>query len=313
MASNAEKSRLFPTTVSKRIESIGPLYQALRAGGTATFADKKFWDAPSKSLKEASELGQQVPIIFSTNADPNYAFGWAVLTSVEKLPNRYTFSNLVEFREPVHFDDLPKYDLGSGTKIGTRQTTSRPYNLIPTPYDRLKQQPDSQQTTSADSKPRNNTSDVFSTALGETNESPQAEVKGLDETPASTNSGANAQKTDSSEPVLLSSPEGKRLLKLHIKRERKTKLAKAKKRLVQTECGCFKCVVCDFDFSERYGPHGDGFIECHHTKPLSDRLEEEETHLEDLELVCANCHRMLHRGKVMLSIPELRVVLRPTN
>lgn len=137
MASSADKSNLFHTTVSKRIESIGPLHQALRAGGTATFADEKFWDAPSKFLKEANKLGQKVPVIFSTNADRNYAFGWAVLTSVEKHPNRYTFSNLVEFHEPVHFDDLPKYDLGSSSKIGTRQTTSRPYNLIPTPYDRF--------------------------------------------------------------------------------------------------------------------------------------------------------------------------------
>ncbi|RLT04684.1 MAG: hypothetical protein DWI21_13970 [Planctomycetota bacterium] len=114
----------------------------------------------------------------------------------------------------------------------------------------------------------------------------------------------------SSEPLLLSSPEGKRLLKLHSKRERKPALAKEKKRLVQAECGCLRCAVCNFDFLDRYGSQGDGFIECHHTKPLSNRLEEEETLLEDLELVCANCHRMLHRGRQMLSISELRAMLR---
>jgi hypothetical protein len=28
--------------------------------------------------------------------------------------------------------------------------------------------------------------------------------------------------------------------------------------------------VCHFDFAGRYGDRGKGFIECHHTKPLSD-------------------------------------------
>lgn len=124
--------------------------------------------------------------------------------------------------------------------------------------------------------------------------------------------GANSQPQGSTDPVLLSSPEGKRLLKFHLTRERNPKLAKEKKRLAQAEFGCLRCAVCTFDFTDRYGPHGDGFIECHHTKSLSDRLEEEETLLEDLELVCANCHRMLHRGSRMLSIAELRAMLLPT-
>ena len=112
--------------------------------------------------------------------------------------------------------------------------------------------------------------------------------------------------------VLLSSKEGKRLLKVHKTIERNPALGREKKRLAQSELGCLRCAVCNFDFSRRYGPHGDGFIECHHTKPLSDRLEEEETLLEDLELVCANCHRMLHRGSRMLLIAELRAMLLPT-
>lgn len=116
-----------------------------------------------------------------------------------------------------------------------------------------------------------------------------------------------------SAPILLASPEGKRLLRLHRTRERDPNLVKEKKRLAKIETGNLACVVCGFDFGSRYGPHGDGFIECHHTNPLSARLEEEETRLEDLELVCANCHRMLHRGKVMLSIHELRAMLRPAN
>ncbi len=49
-----------------------------------------------------------------------------------------------------------------------------------------------------------------------------------------------------------------------------------------------------------------GFIECHHTKPVATLVEGEKTHLDDLVLVCANCHRMVHRGKPWLSIGELK-------
>jgi predicted HNH restriction endonuclease len=106
-----------------------------------------------------------------------------------------------------------------------------------------------------------------------------------------------ASETSPSPPAtMLSTPEGKKLLKLHITRERNSSLVTEKKRLVKLEFGTLACSVCSFDFGCQYGEHGDGFIECHHTKPLSERSVEEETRLEDLALVCANCHRTLHRG-----------------
>lgn len=70
-----------------------------------------------------------------------------------------------------------------------------------------------------------------------------------------------------------------------------------------------KCKVCDFDFEELYGEWGEGFIEVHHVQALADNKGEEiETNPKtDLTVVCANCHRMIHRKKgITLTIEELK-------
>jgi predicted HNH restriction endonuclease len=45
----------------------------------------------------------------------------------------------------------------------------------------------------------------------------------------------------------------------------------------------------------KYGSLGSGFSEVHHLRPLSQRKSNEPTRLEELSIVCSNCHRMLHR------------------
>ena len=71
-----------------------------------------------------------------------------------------------------------------------------------------------------------------------------------------------------------------------------------------------QCEVCLFDFEKRYGPRGHGFIEAHHTRALATLMEDSTTKAEELALVCANCHRMIHSQKPWLSIEELRAILR---
>ncbi|WP_020568824.1 HNH endonuclease [Neolewinella persica] len=70
-----------------------------------------------------------------------------------------------------------------------------------------------------------------------------------------------------------------------------------------------KCKGCGFDFEEVYGEWGAGFIEVHHLQSLaSNEGKEVETDPEtDLAVLCANCHRMVHRKKeVTLTIEELK-------
>ncbi len=106
-----------------------------------------------------------------------------------------------------------------------------------------------------------------------------------------------------------SAAEGRELLRVHRSRERNQRLVARKKRDVLAETGRLACEACDFDFAEAFGPLGEGFAECHHTLPLALAVGERRTKLSELAVVCANCHRMLHR-RPWHTIIELRELLR---
>jgi len=105
-------------------------------------------------------------------------------------------------------------------------------------------------------------------------------------------------------------PEGRLLARLHIRRERNKELVKRKKATVLRETGRLCCAVCEFDFLATYGERGRGFIECHHTVPVSLLGEGSRTSVKDLALVCANCHRMIHAGRPWWSIEDARAAVR---
>lgn len=103
--------------------------------------------------------------------------------------------------------------------------------------------------------------------------------------------------------------EGRILTALHKRRERSPTLVRKKKAEVFRREGTLACEVCDFDFQARYGMLGTGFVECHHKAPLSSLKERVQTRLIDIAIVCANCHRMLHRSRPMFSIDDLKALL----
>jgi 5-methylcytosine-specific restriction enzyme A len=103
--------------------------------------------------------------------------------------------------------------------------------------------------------------------------------------------------------------EGQILTRTHRYRERNTKLVKRKKEKVLKEIGTLACEVCGFDFSGTYGERGEGFIECHHTKPVSDLRDGGTTNIADLALVCSNCHRIIHRRRPWLSVEGVKNLL----
>ena len=108
-----------------------------------------------------------------------------------------------------------------------------------------------------------------------------------------------------------SATEGKQKLVTHkrLERQRNSKLPKAKKDKVFRETGKLACEGCDFNFAEVYGKHGEKFIECHHKTPIHELTDETVTKLDDLALLCANCHRMVHRKKKWLTIPQLQKLI----
>ena len=96
--------------------------------------------------------------------------------------------------------------------------------------------------------------------------------------------------------------EGGYKMRTHLFRERNSKVVKEAKRLFKlSHNGRLYCEVCGFDFSERYGKMGEGFIEAHHKVEFSKTVGEHEIKPSDFAMVCSNCHSMLHRGEISIS------------
>jgi 5-methylcytosine-specific restriction protein A len=72
------------------------------------------------------------------------------------------------------------------------------------------------------------------------------------------------------------------------------------------------CRACGFDYREGYGELGDGFIEAHHNTPLAELPRDRAVPLDprtDFTVLCANCHRMVHRNTPPLTLTELREII----
>jgi len=99
--------------------------------------------------------------------------------------------------------------------------------------------------------------------------------------------------------------EGGVIIRIHKRFERDPKLVR-KKREAALASGSLSCEVCSFNFASSYGVLGTGFIEVHHLKPVSQLPKRTNVKLEDLAILCANCHRMAHRRRLPLSLDEIR-------
>jgi hypothetical protein len=98
--------------------------------------------------------------------------------------------------------------------------------------------------------------------------------------------------------IIFSATEGTRQLKAHFCRERSRKLISQKKEQYKKLNGLLRCEICRLSFVEIYPRSlGEDFIEVHHKTPLSKIENAVKTTLDDLLLICANCHRMIHRTK----------------
>ncbi|MER6826553.1 HNH endonuclease [Streptosporangium sp. NPDC000563] len=109
----------------------------------------------------------------------------------------------------------------------------------------------------------------------------------------------------------ISAPEGRLLLRRHLVRERDRKLRNRKIEQARKTNPDLACESCGFSFIRTYGARGADYIECHHVVPLH-ASGETRTRLEDLALLCANCHRMIHRAAPWPTPTELRRLIEKT-
>lgn len=97
----------------------------------------------------------------------------------------------------------------------------------------------------------------------------------------------------------------RRVVMLHVARERNRELAERCKRRDN-----YRCQVCEMTFRDVYGDIGRTFAEAHHTIPLSRLSDTVESSIDDLITVCSNCHQMLHRLEGEAGdVPKLRRML----
>lgn len=70
------------------------------------------------------------------------------------------------------------------------------------------------------------------------------------------------------------------------------------------------CSICKFNFANKYGQVGEGFIHVHHLKPLAQVGEQYQVDpIRDLRPVCPNCHAIIHKRTPPYSIEEVKALL----
>lgn len=78
-------------------------------------------------------------------------------------------------------------------------------------------------------------------------------------------------------------------------------------------CHGTTCQACGFDFAQRYGELGAGYIEAHHLRPLSSLDEGTSVSYNvatDFAVLCSNCHRMIHRAEDPSDLRAFRRLIR---
>lgn len=98
--------------------------------------------------------------------------------------------------------------------------------------------------------------------------------------------------------------EGEPRLFFHFRRERDSSIAKAKRDHALATLGRVACEACGFSTQSAYPGLAGEVCEVHHRRPLAAAAGAVETTLDDLAILCANCHRAIHRTKPFLSVEE---------
>lgn len=120
------------------------------------------------------------------------------------------------------------------------------------------------------------------------------------------------QISEADQPYLADlSLEEKRRYRLHRTIERNPRLSKEAKRVHG-----YSCQVCGFDFEAIYGDLGHDYIEAHHRISLASLPKDKSVTLspkDDFAVVCANCHRMLHRKGAPKTFEEFVITYKQKN
>jgi hypothetical protein len=105
----------------------------------------------------------------------------------------------------------------------------------------------------------------------------------------------------------VSALEGEPRMFLHLRRERNAALVRAKRAAVRNAASQLQCEACGFVAQETYPDRLSGDLcEVHHRRPLGELSGAAETRLDDLAILCPNCHRAIHQTRPMMRVEDLR-------
>ena len=99
--------------------------------------------------------------------------------------------------------------------------------------------------------------------------------------------------------------EGNKRLVLHLQRERNPAIVRKKKK----QASSLDCEVCGFSFGRTYGSAASTYCEVHHLLPLSEVKHTTQTRMEDLAILCADCHRVTHLRNPPYTLSEVKTML----
>jgi hypothetical protein len=104
----------------------------------------------------------------------------------------------------------------------------------------------------------------------------------------------------------ISAKEGRLLTRTHSYKERDRAFAKKAKKYYKKHRGTLTCEVCELDPIDKYGSEGERCIEAHHKVPIQELQPDSITKVEDMAMVCASCHRVIHSRYPCLTVDEAR-------
>ena len=102
--------------------------------------------------------------------------------------------------------------------------------------------------------------------------------------------------------------EGKILYKIHRYREREKSLRPKYIEQYLKSHEVMQCELCELEPTTIYQDLGGNLLEVHHMIPLHKLGDEAETRLDDLMLVCPNCHSALHKGDAEDNLKTLQAI-----
>ena len=106
--------------------------------------------------------------------------------------------------------------------------------------------------------------------------------------------------------------EGRLLTAIHIRRERSPHLREELLRRRKREKRCF-CDICGASFEAIDPSHRTAAFEVHHRVPLSMKYLCRRTTIQDVSLLCAVCHRLIHsliaKERQWIDVAEAQIIL----